>query len=384
MAAEAEGLLERLVAFPTVAGRSNRDLVDFVAEHLAGLGVQPTVLEAHRPDAANLHAVIGPPDAPGLLLSAHTDVVDVEGQAWSADPFILRRADARLYGRGTADMKGFIAAALAVIPQAVGRALRRPLHLALSCDEELGCLGAGPLLDHLERLAAPPAWCLVGEPTGLDAAVRHKGKAAARVHVRGRAAHSSAPPLGVNAVEYAARLIVAISDAARALASRPGDASFSVPTATLSVGPVRGGMALNTVPDACTFDVEARALPGEDPGEVLAGALAGADALAEEMRRVAPEAAIEVEPLAAYPPLAASSDGRPAALVARLAGSEGDVAVDFGTEAGLYQRRLGVPVVVCGPGRMAQAHRPDEYVEADQLSRAEGLLRALVETLADG
>jgi acetylornithine deacetylase len=383
MGAEAEALLERLVAFPTVAGRPNLDLVGFVAEHLEAHGAAAAVLPGERDDAANLHAVVGPRDQPGILLAAHSDVVDVEGQAWSGDPFALRRDAGRLFARGAADMKGFLAAALAVVPYAARRGLRRPLHLALSSDEELGCRGVGPLLDALADLPVRPAFCLVGEPTGLGVAVRHKGKAAARVHVRGLACHSSAAPRGVNAVEYAARLIVAAGDEGRALAARDGDPGFSVPTATLSVGPVRGGMALNTVPDACTFEIEARALPGEDAGALLSGALRGAAALEAEMRRVAPEAGIEIEPLAAYPPLAPAGDDGPAALVAGLAGGERDLAVDFGTEAGLYQQRLGVPVVVCGPGSMAQAHRPDEYVEADQVTRAEALLRGLVDTLAE-
>ena len=378
----AEGLLERLVAFPTIAGRSNLELIDWVAKHLDGLGVETTVVAGPRPDAANLYAVVGPRDQRGILLAAHTDVVDVEGQDWTGDPFALRRDGDRLHGRGTADMKGFVAAALGAVAHAAGRELRRPLHLALSCDEELGCRGVGSLLDELERLAAPPAFCLVGEPTGMGVAVRHKGKAAARVRVRGHACHSSAAPLGVNAVEYAARLIVAVSDAGRALASEAGEDGFAVPTATLSVGPVHGGMALNTVPDACTFDVEARALPGQDAGALLAGALEPAGRLAEEMARRAPEAGIEIEPLAAYPGLAAAADRRPADLVARLTGGERDLAVDFGTEAGLYQHRLGVPVVVCGPGSMAQAHRPDEYVETAQLAAAEALLRRLVSELA--
>jgi acetylornithine deacetylase len=319
----------------------------------------------------------------GVLLAGHTDVVDVEGQRWSSDPFVVRRADGRLYGRGTADMKGFVAAVLAALPYAVQSELRRPLHLALSADEELGCRGTPALLDALERVPVRPSWCLVGEPTGMGVAVRHKGKAAARVRVRGRACHSSAAPDGVNAVEYAARLITSASDRGQELlTTERADPGFSIPTGTISVGPVRGGMSLNVVPDECVFEVEARALPGQDPQALLSAALSDVPRLRYEMWQVAPEASIDVEPLAAYPPLAPAGDGAAAGLAARLAGGESGLALDFGTEAGLYAERLGVPVVVCGPGSMAQGHRADEYIEVEQLVRAERFLRRLVDSLA--
>jgi acetylornithine deacetylase len=383
MTAEAVALLERLVAFPTVAGESNVDLVDHVREHLSLHGVESTVIPGPRPHAFNLHAVVGPPEERGILLAAHTDVVAVEGQPWTRDPFRLTRANGRLYGRGTADMKGFVAAALAVVPFAAGRRLRRPLHLALSCDEELGCRGVGSLLDALAAQPTRPALCVVGEPTELGVAVRHKGKVARRVHVRGRACHSSAAPQGVNAVAFAARLIAALDEIGHGLAAER-DAAFAVPHATLSVGPIWGGVSVNIVPDACTFDFELRCLPGQEPAPALTRVEARARELEREMRAVAPEAGIAFEELAAYPPLApAPADAAVAAQVAALAGAGQGLAVDFGTEAGLYRDRLDVPVVVCGPGNMAQAHRADEYLEAEQLGRAEELLRRLVDSLAE-
>lgn len=383
MAADTESLLERLVSFRTVAGRPNLELVDWLSSHLDGLGIEHSVAPAGRPDAAGVVAVVGPSDAGGVLLAGHTDVVDVEGQDWSSDPFVLRRADGRLYGRGTADMKGFLAAALAVLPHAARAGLRRPLYLALSTDEELGCRGTPSMIDALDRLPARPSWCLVGEPTRMGVAVRHKGKAAARVRVRGKSCHSSAAPRGVNAVEYAARLITSVSDRGRELfLGGPADSGFSVPTPTISVGPVRGGMSLNVVPDECTFEVEARALPGQDPRALLREALRDVQRLEEEMRLAAPEAGIDVEPLASYPPLAPAEDGAAAELAARLAAGERALALDFGTEAGLYAERLGVPVVVCGPGSMAQGHGPDEYIEVEQLAWADRFLRRLVDWLA--
>ncbi len=381
----AAALLRELVAFPTVAGTSNVALVERVAELLSDAGARVTVHAAHRPDARSLHAVVGPEDVRGVLLSAHTDVVAVDGQRWSHDPFALTARDGRLYGRGSADMKGFVAVAVGALAAAARRPLRAPLHLALSSDEELGCLGAPSLLDALARDAVRPRYAIVGEPTELRVVTQHKGKDAQRVHVRGRACHSGFAPHGVNAVEYAAELIVAIRELARELrVDGPRGDGFGVPHATLSVGPVVGGMALNTVPDACAFSFELRDLPGQDRDAVLGAVRDAAAALEREMRERAPEAEIRFEPLAAYPPLGAPVAGTADVVreVERLAGRGPGPAADFGTEAGLYARRLRIPVVVCGPGSMEQAHRPDEFVADEQLRAAEAMLERLVERLA--
>ena len=381
MSAEPEHLLDGLVAFPTIAGESNEALVDWVRAQLAASGVACTVLpSSSRPDGLNLHAVIGPADEAGIVLSAHTDVVAVEGQRWSRDPFQLTRVEDRLYGRGTADMKGFVAAVLAVVPYAKAQALRRPLHIALSCDEELGCLGVGSLLDLLAASEQRPELCIVGEPTGMRVADRHKGKVGLRVSVRGRAGHSSAAPLAVNAVTYAARLITELDEIGRGLAAER-DESFTVPHATLSIGPIHGGVSTNIVPDACSFEFELRYLPGQDPGSMLGAVRRRASALEEEMRAVAPEAGISLERRAAYPALG-SADPAVALDVGASASADAEpIAVDFGTEAGLYHERLGVPVVICGPGSMTQAHRADEYIELEQLLAAERFLRGVVDRL---
>lgn len=378
----APALLARLVSYPTIAGHSNEALVAWIATLLDAAGAEVRVLAGTRPDARNLHAVMGPPDVPGVLLAAHTDVVAVEGQAWTSDPFELREDDGRLYGRGATDMKGFIAAVLAVAPDAAARGLRRPLHIALSSDEELGCRGVGPLLDELEVLAAPPAWCIVGEPTAMRVAERHKGKFVLGFDVCGMAGHSSRAPEAVNAVEYAARLIVGLGKLQASLRSELVDPAFDIPFATLSVGPIRGGVSLNIVPDRCTFECELRFMPGQDPGPIVGRIHALAGALQAEMRAKAPQAGIDLARTAGYPALAADASSEAAAEVASLAGTEAGASVDFGTEAGLYQEALGVPVVVCGPGDMAQAHQPDEYLEADQLKRAERFLRGVVAALA--
>jgi len=381
--AAARDLLARLVAFPTIAGESNEELVAWTADLLDAAGAQVREVAATRPGARNLRATIGPPDVPGALLAGHTDVVAVDGQAWSADPFVLREHGGRLYGRGTTDMKGFVAAALAVAPEAGRRRLRRPLHLALSADEELGCVGVAPLLEELRRAVAPPAWCVVGEPTGMRVAERHKGKVALRVEVRGRAVHSARAPEGVNAVEYAARLIAGLRELRDALRREAADPAFATPFATLSTGPIHGGVALNIVPERCTFDVEVRTLPGQDGEAAVAEIQARARALEAEMRASAPEASVTVTRTAGYPALGPGPARDAAEQVATLAGSRAGLAVDFGTEAGLYRAALGVPVVVCGPGDMARAHRPDEFITDAELAGAVAFARRVVATLAE-
>jgi acetylornithine deacetylase len=379
MATDTLAVLERLIAHPTVAGTPNGELVADVAERLERAGAAVTVLPAHRPDARNLHAVLGPRDAPGgLLLAAHSDVVAVDGQPWTRDPFALHVEGDRAYGRGTADMKGFLATVLTAVTEVDAQELRRPLHIALSSDEELGCLGVRPLLDTLAQLPVRPAAAVVGEPTLLRVADRHKGKAAARVHVRGRAVHSSLAPAGVNAVAYAARLVTSLLELQDELAAEAHDPGYSVPHATIGIGPIHGGVSVNIVPDHCRLDVEVRALPEQDPEELMGRMRALASPLEAEMRAVHPDAAIEFEPLSSYPGL------RPAPDFARtLSGDDAPVAVDFGTEAGLYHQRLGIPVVVCGPGDMAQGHQADEFIAVEQLTRGTHFVRALAERLYD-
>lgn len=369
-------LLGELVAIPSVAGQSNRELADLVARRLANSGIESaTVPSAKRPDGLNLRATVGPPVPGGLLLSAHTDVVDVAGQDWSTDPFTLTRSGDALRGRGTTDMKGFVAAAVYAAERAATRPLARPLTLALSCDEELGCAGVGSLLDVLAAEPQRPALCIVGEPTKMQVADRHKGKVRLRVDVHGRAVHSASASDGVNAVVYAALLVARLNELGEELANAERDEAFAVPHATLSVGPIHGGVATNIVPEHCTFEFELRALPGQDDHALLGRIDAISASLERQMRAVAPESEIRLTELARYPGLRAAADAP------RLPGGEERIAVDFGTEAGLYRERLGVPVVVCGPGDMARAHRPDEYIKVGELGAAMALLQTLVDGL---
>lgn len=381
MSARARELLARLVAFPTVAGESNEALVDWIAQELEDAAAKVRVLPGPRPDGRSLHAVVGPADEAGVLLAGHTDVVPVDGQSWSHDPFDLRVDGGRLYGRGAADMKGFVAAVLAAVEASRSSALRRPLHLALSTDEELGCRGTPALLSALAGAIPAPRWCVVGEPTRMRVVERHKGKLAFRVAVRGRAAHSSRAPEGVNAVEHAARLVVALRDVEAELRAALTDERFDTPFATVSVGPIHGGVALNIVPEWCTFDAEIRLLPGQDPVVAEDRVRQIAAALEAAMRERAAESRVEVTRLSRYPGLA-DSPGAAAAEIAALAEESRGGSVDFGTEAGLYQAALDVPVVVCGPGDMAQGHVADEYLETDQLDRAERFVRRIAQALA--
>ncbi len=370
----AEQLLARLVGFATVAGTSNVGLIAFAAEHLAQAGATVRVSEGVRPDGHNLHAVLGPADVPGLVLSAHSDVVAVEGQPWSHDPFVLHADGGRLYGRGTADMKGFIAAVLAVTAELDAAALHWPVHVVISSDEELGCRGIRPLLPALAAEIASPSLTVVGEPTRLRVVERHKGKLAVRVDVRGRACHSSRAPDGVNAVEYAARLIGALDGVRDELTAAARDRRFAVPHATLSTGPIAGGVSLNIVPDACTFQFEARLLPGQAAHPVLAAVRDAAVALEEEMGA---DTGITVTTLTEYPALGGGGDPLLVKLVAECAETAAGGAADYGAEAGLREQAIGGTVVVCGPGDMAQAHRPDEFIEAAQLDAAVAFLRRL-------
>jgi acetylornithine deacetylase len=382
---DATALLARLVACRSVAGGGNGDLIAEIAGALDAAGAVVRLLDGTRPGVQVLHATLGPADAPGgLLLSAHGDVVDVAGQAWTSDPFILREdaATGRLHGRGASDMKAFIAATLAAVAATESSSLRAPLHVAISHDEELGCAGVEPLLAALGGLA-PLAGVVVGEPTQLRVVDRHKGKAALDVALRGRAAHSATPDAGVNAVRAAAHLVVALEGLERELAGEATDPSFAVPHATIGIGPIAGGVAVNIVPETCALKVETRVLPGQSPDAITERIAAAAARIEAEMRQRAPEAAVTVTRVAGYPPLTPTPDSTAfGARIAAIAGHGDGGAVDFGTEAGLYQQRLGVPVVVCGPGSMAQGHTADEFITAQQLAAGQDFVSGLLAALA--
>ncbi|TBU81028.1 acetylornithine deacetylase [Pseudomonas daroniae] len=377
-------LLERLIGFATVSRDSNLQLIEFIRDYLAGLGVDSELFHNAEGTKANLFATIGPRDRGGVVLSGHTDVVPVDGQAWTVDPFHLTEQNGRLYGRGTADMKGFIACVLAAVPGFLQRPLQVPVHLAFSYDEEVGCLGVRSMLAELEKRPHKPTLCLIGEPTELKPVLGHKGKLAMRCEVHGAACHSAYAPYGVNAIEYAARLIGHLSDIGARLAQpEHHDARFDPPFSTVQAGLIKGGRALNIVPAECEFDFEVRALPGFDAQSVADELQSyAAQQLLPKMQAVSADSDIRLQPLSAYPGLATPPDSEAARLLARLCGSSDFGTVAFGTEGGLFDG-AGIPTVVCGPGSMDQGHKPDEFVSVEQLQGCDAMLSRLADYLRE-
>ncbi len=370
----AEEILARLVAFPSVVGRPNGEIVAFVRQVIEARGGRVTVLPGPEGDRANLFASFGPTDVAGLVFSGHMDVVPANEPNWTSDPFTLRRDGDRLYGRGTSDMKGFLAAALSILPTVAATPLARPLHLAFSYDEEAACRGVPHLLERLPELCARPEACIIGEPSGLRAVRAHKGKAAARLTIRGCACHSSRPDLGLNAIHAMAGVLCEAVDAARALEAGPLDPTFEPPWSSLQVGVIAGGAAVNIVPDLCTADLEARAVAGVDPAGLLDPVRAAGE------RLTARGFGVDWTALGAYPALTLPRDAPLARLLAEVTGVEPLEAVSYGTEGGLYQQ-AGVPAIVCGPGDIGRAHKVDEWIGTDELAACRRMMEALVERL---
>ncbi|UFH50591.1 acetylornithine deacetylase [Pseudomonas sp. KNUC1026] len=371
----ARQLLAELVAFDTTSREPNLALIHFVRDYLASFGVASELVHNDSGSKANLFATVGPVDVPGIVLSGHTDTVPVDGQAWTHPPFSLTEAGGKLYGRGTADMKGYIACVLALVPALAKAELQRPVHIALSFDEEVGCLGVRSLLEVLGGKPVRPLLCVIGEPTELKPVLGHKGKLAMRCDVHGAACHSAYAPQGVNAIEYAARLIAELSRLGEALkAPALHDARFDPPFSTVQTGVINGGKALNIVPQDCRFDFEVRALPGTDPWQVAEQLRAYAEqSLLPAMRAVSGQSDIRFSELSSYPGLATSAQSQAAEWLAQFCGSREFGTVAFGTEGGLFDE-AGVPTVVCGPGSMEQGHKPDEFVSLAQLEACDAML----------
>ncbi|MDE2694602.1 MAG: acetylornithine deacetylase, partial [Paracoccaceae bacterium] len=343
-------LLKALVGFDTTSYNSNLNLIDFIQSYLLSYGVESTLIHDESGKKANLYATIGRTDVGGVMLSGHTDVVPVEGQEWNSDPFSLKEFDGNLYGRGSADMKGFIALVLSRIPEMVSSELKQPIHLAFSYDEEIGCVGVQRMLDLLEHQPIKPSCCIIGEPTSMEVVIGHKGKHASRVKVKGHACHSGQSPFGVNAVDFAAELIVYIRKLAREKAENgPFDMDYDVPYSTLHTGVIKGGTALNIVPNFCQFDFEIRHLYEENPKHLLDKIETySKENLETEMHLIDPEAGFSFETLAAYPGLLTDPGIEFVAYVKKLLDNDAHSKVIFGTEGGLFQKRLGIPTLVCG------------------------------------
>lgn len=383
-------IFHRLMAFDTVSAKPNMDLMLYVQGLLAEAGIAAQLIPDATGGKANLFATVGPAGVPGVMLSGHTDVVPVEGQSWTKPPFALTEEDGRFYGRGATDMKGFCALAIdamlkaAALEQA-GRPLAVPLHLALSYDEEIGCMGVRSLVDMLAQAPVKPRFCIVGEPTGMQVATGHKGKVALRATCTGREGHSALAPLALNALHLAADFLNAVRALqARVAAEGVRDGDYDVPYTTLHVGKMQGGVQVNIVPNTATLDFEIRSLAEDDPETLIADLRTAAEAIVAPLRAEYPEAAIRVDRLWDYPGLGTPSEAAVVNFVKGLTGANGTMKVAFGTEGGLFSERLGIPTVICGPGSMAQGHKPDEYVSVEQMARCAAMLDALILQLEQG
>ena len=375
-------ILSQLIGYASVSSESNNDIVEYITGYLSDYGIASRRIPDATGAKASLLASIGPTDRPGIVLSAHTDVVPVEGQVWSSPPFVASRVGDRLIGRGATDMKGFIASLLAHIPYFKEAATATPVHIALSYDEEVGCRGTPDLVTALSELPRP-ALCVVGEPTRLRVVRAHKGKVARRLVVTGRGGHSALPHRAANAVVAASRIATSLASFADRLAQTDGcDASFDPPFTTLHVASLHGGSALNFVPDRAVLEFEIRYRPGTNVSAMLREIDAELDSVRADLKRNAPEADIAVEEMIAYPAFTIAANHPALATVARLAGDDMVAgAVSFGTEAGFYAA-AGIPTVVCGPGDIARAHKPDEWISLDELAAADRMMGRLAGQLS--
>lgn len=370
-------ILADLVAFPSVSRNSNQDICGYVRDRLQRHRFRVDWLA--NGGKVNVFASIGPATDDGLLLSGHTDVVPVDGQSWRSDPFRLVERDGRLHARGAADMKGFLACMLSLAGRLSPQTLRAPVHLCFSCDEEIGCVGVRPMLDRLAARGFKARLCVVGEPTEGQVVVGHKGKLAARAVCAGVAAHSALAPRALNAIHLAADLVgILCAEQERLQGEGARDDAYDIPCSTVHAGIIAGGTALNIVPDRCTVDFELRTVGGDDAHALLGAIAALADAAAAAARRRFPQAGIAITETNAYPGLDMSAADPATLLVQRAAGGQGVGKVAFGTEAGLFVQRLGLPTLVCGPGSMEQGHKVDEFIAAEQLDRCDAMLDRLV------
>ena len=375
-------MIETLVGFPTVSRDSNLDLISFVRGYLAGHGVEPHVVPNEDGTKANLYATIGPGAEGGVVLSGHTDVVPVEGQPWDTDPFEVVERGGRLYGRGTADMKSFSAVALALVPDMLVHGLKRPIHLALSYDEEVGCLGAPAMIAEIVANVPRPAAVIVGEPTSMKVMTAHKGITVFETVVTGREAHSSQTHRGVSAVTTAARLVSKLDEMARAEAANGSALPFEPPFTTIHVGVIEGGTAANIISRRCRFVWDVRHIPEDDPMRHVARFNAWCESeVLPGMRSVAPEADIETRMLNEAPALGPEEDGEAERIARAITGDNAVHAAAYAAEAGQFQQ-AGLSTVICGPGSIDQAHQPNEYIELDQIDRCERFLRRLMDDLA--
>lgn len=378
-------ILRRLIEFDTTSRLSNWALIEYVERILNDHGIASTVIPNEEGTKANLYCTVGPQDKPGVMLSGHTDVVPIEGQDWQRPAFRLTEDAGRLYGRGTTDMKGFVACAITAAIEASKQPLLTPLHLGFSYDEEIGCVGVRSLLDMLRQAPVKPAMCIVGEPTSMQVATKHKGKMSVMVRCIGLEGHSALAPNALNAIHLACDLVGVLRTMQTRIQQTHIQQSSNhaivdaseIPYTTIHVGRIKADQALNIVPNLCTVNFEIRHTADDDPMELLSQIQQEANRLVETARRQAPQADIEFDVWNAYPGLNTPEESHVVNFVKTLTGANTTTFVAFGTEGGLFSENVGIPTVVCGPGSMNQGHKPDEYIEVDQLNQCEQMLAKL-------
>jgi acetylornithine deacetylase len=379
-------ILHDLIGFASVSRDPNKALIDYVAARLADVGVTATIIPDESGAKANLFASTGPPPGKGgVMLSGHTDVVPIDGQNWTKPAFECTSENGRLYGRGTADMKGFCAAAIASFTEATHLPLKTPLHLALSYDEEIGCIGVRSMIEMMANAPFRPAMCIVGEPTEMGLGTGHKGKTAIRAHCHGRAGHSALAPLAVNALHLACDLageVRATQDDIRNNGAKDHD--YNIPYTTLHVGRIEGGVQLNIVPHEAFIDFEIRNLSEDNPQDIINMIKNRIAPIIAKAQEIAPEAAINFTITNTYPGMNTDPDAAVVTLLKSLTGANTTIKMAFGTEGGLFSRDLGIPTVICGPGSMDQGHKPDEYVTEAQLALCDDMLGKLNQRLVAG
>ena len=374
--------LDRLVGFDTTSRGSNLGLIEWVRDYLNALGVESRLTYDAAGNKANLFATVQKGDKPGIVLSGHTDVVPVDGQNWTSDPFRATLKSDKLYGRGSCDMKSYLAVILAMAPRFAAAALKAPIHFSLSYDEEVGCIGARGLLEDLARNGIRPAGAIIGEPTNMQPVIAHKGKRSYQCCVRGKEAHSALTPQGVNAIEYAARIITYIRHIAERMRDcEPRDYGFDVPFTTLQTGVISGGTAGNIVPRECNFQFEFRYLPGSDPDALEREIKDYAErVILPEMQRTDPATGISFETRAEIPGLNTAEAAQVTQLAQALSRNKSTSKVAYATEGGLFQQ-AGIPAIICGPGSIEQAHKPDEYVTLAQVALCESFMERLLQQM---
>ena len=373
-------ILKSLVGFDTTSAKSNLDLIEFIESYLNNHKIKSTLVYDSLGKKANLYATIGSGSEGGIMLSGHTDIVPITGQTWTDDPFHLTQKENKLYGRGTADMKGFLALILSRVPKMISTNLSKPIHLAFSYDEEVGCVGVHRLLDLINGNSIKPTFCIVGEPTSMEVVTGHKGKCGYQVVVRGLSCHSGQAPFGVNAINYAAKLISHITEISKEKSIKgPFDYDYEVPYTTLHTGVISGGTILNIVPDSCQFEFEIRHLIEDNPRELINKIkLYAKEHLVPDMHKISSKTDIHFEEKVTYPGLSIDENSEPVRYIKKLLNNEKHKKVIFGTEGGLFQKKLNLPTVVCGPGSIDQAHKADEYISINQLEKGGKFLDDLI------